>query len=237
MTNHLEGKDPRAALRLIDRLGLYKFIFIDPTVQTAEFPSTENWPLVYEFLYELKSNETPGSIYQSLVRSEDAQFTAWVLAALTPWSTIPLPKPTPAGKQLLPLPTLVAQKGIKLNNKICEIVTGAFRNLQEITSLRDSILKKEPLIQERDTLGMTIRRWDFQGKNWKLQVLLAVLVESMTTNEAGKFSKLWIPSIKNAILIHHRQSHPTQQLAKVHRASRNPRSHGRSLPETPRQRK
>ncbi|CAG8949320.1 hypothetical protein HYFRA_00004946 [Hymenoscyphus fraxineus] len=186
----LKGKDPRAALRLIDRLGLYKFIFIDPTVEAVELPSTTNWSLVYEFLYELKGNETPGSIWKSLVRSEDAQFAAWVLAALTPWSKIPLPKPTAAGKQLPPLPTLVAQKGVKLNGKICDIVTGCFRNFKEITNLRDSILKKEPLIHERDTLGMMVRRWDNQGKNWRLQVLLAILVESMTTNESNKATLL-----------------------------------------------
>jgi len=135
----------------------------------------------------LKSNETPGSIYNSLVRSEDAKFIAWVLAATAPWANISLPQPAkPKGKVPLPFGTLVVREGIKANHKVCEVVTGAFRNFEEIIGLRDAIKRKDAHIYERDTIGMSIRRWDFQGKNWRLQALLAILVEAMNDGQNCK---------------------------------------------------
>ncbi|KAH8678663.1 hypothetical protein BGZ60DRAFT_525410 [Tricladium varicosporioides] len=180
----LKGKNPRSSLQHIDRLGLYPFIFTDPTVTGLPQPSTESWSHVYNCLDLLKSNETPGSIYSTLVRSEDAQLIAWILAALTPWSSIPEPELKPGGKPVTPIATLVAQHGIKASNKICQVVTGAFKNYREITNLRDAIVKKEAQTLQRDKLGMAIRRWDFHGNNWRLQVLLSVLVEAMKRDGA-----------------------------------------------------
>ena len=160
-------------------------------MQGIPVPSTTNWKIAYDCLEVLKSSETPGSIYNSLVRSEDAKFIAWVLAAAAPWANVPLSQPAKS-KTKLPLPfgTLVVREGIKANNKVCEVVTGAFRNFEEITSLRDAIKRKDAYIHERDTIGMSIRRWDFQGKNWRLQVLLAILVEAMNNGQNCKFISL-----------------------------------------------
>ncbi|EPE35760.1 Poly A polymerase C-terminal region-like protein [Glarea lozoyensis ATCC 20868] len=180
----LKGKHPREALHLIDRLGLYSVIFTDPTKDAASSPAVENWKLVYDCLETLQGNKTPGSIYDTLVRSEDAQFVAWILAAVTPWSSVPLPEAKPGAKLLLPYATLVGREGIKVNNKISDIITAAFRNLDEITALRNAIQKKEPYVSERDTLGMMIRRWDWQGKNWRLEVLLAIFVEVLNKAQA-----------------------------------------------------
>ncbi|KAF4618151.1 hypothetical protein G7Y89_g14957 [Cudoniella acicularis] len=174
----LKGKNPQSALHLIDRLGLYRFVFTDPTIPGIAVPSTSNWSYVYNCLNELKNNKTPGSIYHSLVRSEDAQLSAWILAALTPWASIPNPTLT-SGKLPPPFATLVAREGIKTNSKTCQLVTRAFLNYRDITTLKDAIKQKELHIEERDTLGMSIRRWDFYGKNWRLQALLALLVEAM----------------------------------------------------------
>lgn len=188
-TNIDQGKNPRSALHLIDRLGLYPFVFTDPTVQDIPAPSTSKWKFAYDCLEELRSNETPGSIYNSLVRSDDTKFIAWVLAAVTPWANVPQPQPAkPKGKLPPPVGTLVVREGIKTNSKVCEIVTGAFKNFEEITKLRDAIKRKDAIIHKRDTIGMSIRRWDFQGKNWRLQVVLAILVEAMNNGQSCKLS-------------------------------------------------
>ncbi|TVY54405.1 CCA tRNA nucleotidyltransferase, mitochondrial [Lachnellula cervina] len=187
----LKGQNPLSALQLIDRLGLYQFVFTDPTVQNIPIPSTTNWHFAYDCLEVLKSNETPGSIYNSLVRSEDAKFIAWVLAAAAPWADVPLPQPIKT-KTKLPLPfgTLVVREGIKATSKVCDVVTGAFRNFVELTGLRDAIKRNDGYVHERDTIGMSIRRWDSQGKNWRLQVLLAILVEAMN-NSRNSFDGLF----------------------------------------------
>jgi len=111
------GPNPRSALQFIDRLGLYSTIFTDPTLQECPSPETSSWHAAYECLEKLKTNATPGSIYQSLARSEDAKYLAWILAALVPWSFVPQTPPIKQkGKPLLPLGGMVARVGIKADN-------------------------------------------------------------------------------------------------------------------------
>jgi hypothetical protein len=179
------GNNPTSALHFIDRLGLYSTIFTDPTAKSPPIPDSSNWHIIYKCLQVLESNKTPGSIYQSLVRSEDARYLAWILATLTPWSTVPGPQPEKVGAKLpLPFATNVAREGIKADNKICSVVTAAFRNYNDIIKLQIAVgRKEETFIHERDTLGMMIRKWDSVGGQWKVQVLFALLVDVF--DEAG----------------------------------------------------
>ena len=173
------GNNPASALHLIDRLGLYSTIFTDPTAKSTPIPDSSKWHIIYKCLEVLESNKTPGSIYQSLVRSEDARYLAWILATLTPWSAVPDPQPEKVGAKLpLPFATNVAREGIKADNKICSVVTAAFRNYNDIIKLQIAVGRKEDaFIHERDTLGMMIRKWDSMGGQWKVQVLFALLVD------------------------------------------------------------
>lgn len=176
----IAGQNPRSALQIIDRLGLYSAIFTDPTLPECPAPETSNWHIAYDCLEVLKSNETPRSIYQTLVRSEDSKYLAWVLAALGPWSTVPeILRVKQKGKPLLPFGGMVAREGIKADNKVCSVVGAAFKHNQEISDLKAAIITKAGYISERDTLGMRIRNWDSQGGHWKLQALFALLVEAM----------------------------------------------------------
>lgn len=141
-------------------------------------PRTGHWSVAYNCLQTLESNKTPGSIYQMLIRSDDAKYVSWILAALTPWSTVPAPKKS--GSKIPPLfGTRVAQEGIKANGKICAHVNGAFKNYTQVIELKDAVLKGETFIHERDTLGMKIRQWDSNGGNWRLQALFGLLVDVM----------------------------------------------------------
>ncbi|KAJ5042351.1 uncharacterized protein L3040_004902 [Drepanopeziza brunnea f. sp. 'multigermtubi'] len=175
----LKGRDPKGSLALINRLGLYSTIFTDPTTEGNPVPETTHWPVVYECLDQLKSNETPGSVYKSLVRSDDAKYLSWILAALTPLSQFPLPRPANGSYKIpLPLGFKVAREGLKLESKICNVITGAFRHREEITELKNAIKRKDVRSSQRDTVGMTIRRWDAQGGHWRLQALFAILVDA-----------------------------------------------------------
>ncbi len=83
---------------------------------------------------------------------------------------------------------MAAREGIKANNRIGELVTGAFRHLDEITCLKQAVLDKVPRTLERDRLGMAIRRWDANGGQWKLHVILAILVEAIQLDASlGKY--------------------------------------------------
>ncbi|KAB8297717.1 hypothetical protein EYC80_001524 [Monilinia laxa] len=140
----------------------------------------------------MKSNETPGSIYKSLVRSDDAKYLAWILAALTPWTAIPPAQATkPGGKIPQPYGFLVAREGLKAEIKLCNIAAGAFKQYAEITELKASIQRNDPHIHQRDVVGMMIRKWDSQGGQWKLQALFALLVEALKLKSAEGYELLF----------------------------------------------
>ncbi|KFY88970.1 hypothetical protein V500_06019 [Pseudogymnoascus sp. VKM F-4518 (FW-2643)] len=178
----LSDNNTRTAFELIDRLGLYTTIFTNPTAERFPQVDTRSWRNAYNCLDLIKSNESPASIYKLLVRSDESEAAAWILAALSPWAPLGSPPKPPGGKLPLPYATFAAREGIKSNNKTCDVVTGASRHFREIINLKEAVVAKEPSVYERDTLGMTIRRWDANGGQWKLHVVLAILVESMETD-------------------------------------------------------
>ncbi|KAK6586911.1 hypothetical protein PZA11_000201 [Diplocarpon coronariae] len=187
-----KGRDPKGSLNLIDRLGLYSTIFSDPKTEGAFTPDTKDWHIAYEFLAELKSNEKLGVIYESLFPEnlDDVKYISWVLASLTPWSQSPLPQP-PAGSFKVPLPlgTRVAREGLKLPSKICDAITGAFRHREQITELKEAIVRKDDYTNDPAIVGMTIRRWNSQGGYWRLQALFAILVDALNS-DTGSFSAI-----------------------------------------------
>ena len=186
----IPGNNPRGAMQLIDQLGLYPIIFTDPTTNSTPVPDSSHWHVIYNCLALLESNKTPGSIYQSLIRSEDAKYLAWILAALTPLTATPNPENV-GGKLPFPYATNVAREGIKADNKICSHVTGAFRNYRDIINLKDAIKRKDSFVTERDTLGMMIRKWDSLGGQWRVQVLFALFVESLQQADVAGYDTLF----------------------------------------------
>ncbi|CAK7274083.1 CCA tRNA nucleotidyltransferase, mitochondrial [Sporothrix epigloea] len=212
----LKGDHPRDALALIDRLGLYHAIFTDsvagalgteesamtPDVAVSK-PSLVGWAAVYECLHVLAETKTPGSLYDILVRTEEAQHLAWVLAAVVPWALVappppPPPPPPPAkgknkgnagclpSKPPPPPIVLALREGIRAPNKFCDVVNGAYKHREEILQLKQIVLeKKEPEMHERDRFGMAIRSWEARGSNWRLQVLFALLFEVLVMAQAA----------------------------------------------------
>ncbi|KAF7903662.1 uncharacterized protein EAF01_006711 [Botrytis porri] len=188
----LKGNNPWQSLNYFDRLGIYSTIFTDPTAHEVLTPDTSSWKIVYDCLKEMTLNETPDSIYKSLVRSDDAKYLAWVLAALTPWTAIPPAQAAkPGGKIPPPYGALVAREGLKAESKLCNMVAGAFKQYAEITELKDAIKRNDTYIHERDTVGMMVRKWESHGGQWKLQALFALLVEALKLESAEGYQSLF----------------------------------------------
>jgi tRNA nucleotidyltransferase (CCA-adding enzyme) len=187
------GKDPLGALVLIDRLGLYDTIFTDPTNDIPTAPDLNCWQQTYQFLHSTlhdvdhgaSSATNPRSRIQSmLIRGAEEAYLAWLLVALTPWANLQaLPTGKPGRKKLQPMAAIVAREGLKVNNKVLEVIVGACTNGEEITKL---ISDQEYSPEEegtslgivgptdRSALGMAIRRW---GYNWRYHVLFALLLD------------------------------------------------------------
>ncbi|KAK2044106.1 poly A polymerase head domain-containing protein [Colletotrichum somersetense] len=179
MEKMLKGKRPRNSLDLIRTLGLYEAIFTDPNNIQHPRPDLSKWQLVYDLLCSLTcSSNTPGSIYDVLVKSDESAYYAWNLAAVMPYSHVENEIQMPKSRVTLPLTTLVAREGIKAPNKLCDVITAAYRHRSNIVALKQSVCVKDSTATERDTLGMAIRKWDGQGSHWRVQVLYALLVEA-----------------------------------------------------------
>jgi len=173
-------KNACVALGILDRLGLYNTVFTDPARENMPAPDTSNWSMAYRCLDLLEKNQTPGSIYATLVTSEEARYLAWNLVCLTSWEQLPDDPPHQNGKPALPLATQAAREGFRAYNKLSDVVTAAHRHRPHILELKDIVDTAQPSMKERDRFGMAIRDWDSRGGSWRLQVLYAVLVDVET---------------------------------------------------------
>ncbi|KAJ0162083.1 CCA tRNA nucleotidyltransferase, mitochondrial [Colletotrichum tanaceti] len=178
MEKMLKGSSPRSSLDLIRTLDLYNAIFTDPNGMEHPRPDLSKWQLVYDLLDSLIRDRAPGSIYDILVKSDEAAYFAWNLAALIPYAHVEKEVPLPKARATLPLTTLVAREGIKAPNRLCDVITAAHRHRHDITALKQGVCDKGPVATERDKVGMAIRKWDNQGSYWRVQVLYAMLVEA-----------------------------------------------------------
>lgn len=163
-------------------------MFTDPENPDIPQPDIQNVAVAYETLDSLRKNKTPGSIYDVLVRSDEASYFAWVLAAITPWQFVEQPAHTGTGKPPLPLPTVAAREGIKVPNKLGDVITASYRHRAEIMSFKEAVCEKASYIQERDRFGMAIRQWEAKGGHWKLQVLAALLFDAYRTVQPNDVS-------------------------------------------------
>ncbi|KAF1993713.1 poly A polymerase C-terminal region-like protein [Amniculicola lignicola CBS 123094] len=184
LTKMLKGPRPHMALSLIDRLGLYVTIFTDPTRDMMSEPELEYFPRAYNLINNLLEDRTadvPAIITETFTRNAEERYLAWICASLIPWAdapTIPHQKPT---QRPYYAAQLVAREGIKLPNKVSDIITAALRDGEDIRKLVNqchSQLRRGTRSGEdatsRDVLGMAIRRW---GPTWRTQVLWSLIYE------------------------------------------------------------
>lgn len=140
-------------------------------------PDVSKLSAAYECLDSLRQNKTPGSIYDVLVRSDEAAYFSWVLAALSPWGYVKEPSYDKKGKLGPPFATVAGREGIKAPNKLCDVITASYNHREAIMALKNAVSEKESFMNERDRFGMAIRKWEGRGDHWRLQVLYALLVE------------------------------------------------------------
>lgn len=141
-------------------------------------PDISKWDRAYECLFFLESNNTPGSIWELLVTTEEARYFAWSLATITPWEQLPDDPPLKSGKLAMPLATQAAREGYKAPNKLSDVITAAHRHRPAILELKALVDENKDEMKDRAKFGMAIREWDSRAKgSWRLQVLYSILVD------------------------------------------------------------
>ncbi|USP78889.1 uncharacterized protein yc1106_06163 [Curvularia clavata] len=181
----LKGPRPRMALELIDRFGLYRTVFTDPTRELPAEPETGYFKPAYEVVESVvtKSDDVPTVVPDTLLRNDDDKYLAWICATMMPWADAPtVPHQKPLQRPYF-VGYLVAREGFKAPNKVCDVITSSLSNGEEIRNLvaqcvkglrRPDTINPNNNPTARDTLGMAIRRW---GSTWRTQVLFNLVYE------------------------------------------------------------
>ncbi|KAI9725222.1 MAG: CCA tRNA nucleotidyltransferase, mitochondrial [Chrysothrix sp. TS-e1954] len=183
----LRGPHPLTAVTLIDRLGLYETVFVDPTRKQHYEPEVDSWHVTYGFADKL-INGTHTQLKELLLTNSDDTYAAWLLSTIVPYIDAPIVDGEAKGKRQLPLATEVIKEGIKASNrppvKAWDLITASVFNYQSIRDVKDRLLRHQRLAKNltsadddpsaRDTLGMAIRSW---GSSWRLQVIFALFTE------------------------------------------------------------
>ncbi|KAF7716155.1 Uncharacterized protein PECH_005431 [Penicillium ucsense] len=177
----LHGPDPRGALHIIDRLGLYPTIFANH--QDNVTADTSTWPLAYNTLARLlhpsDTDESLHPIRQRLLQDPSSHYSAWMIAAFAPWTSVPS-RSQGTEKKPPPLrPVEVGRDSLRADNKTLFILRDATAHFGDIIACKNSLLggtlQASPA-EIRQQIGLRIRSW---GKEWKLCIVLAILQEVM----------------------------------------------------------
>lgn len=170
----LKGPDPAYALHLVHELGLYECIFAPPS---PPFPR-ENFPEELP-VHELSTattglttilSQADQYLAQRLLASDHERYIAWNLAALTPWRDHHFPGADT--KKSIPAAATAAREGLRITNKIHDVITASFRHYSTITDfVRDLNDKAVP---RRGRVGAIVRKL---GPTWKSQYVTALLRE------------------------------------------------------------
>lgn len=206
----LKGPRPRMALELINRFGLYRTVFTDPTRELPAEPETSLFQPAFEFVDSVvrKDVSKDSVIADHLLRNADEQYLAWICATMMPWADAPtVPHQKPLQRPYFSA-YLVAREGFKAPNKVCDVVAASLSNSEEIRSLvaqcarglqRPDTINPTNDGTARDTLGMAIRRW---GSTWRTQVLFNLVYEVVLGNasQERKSYPLIFPRISTYLL-------------------------------------
>ncbi|KAH1510397.1 hypothetical protein KXV95_004140 [Aspergillus fumigatus] len=181
--NFGSGPDPRGALQLIDRLGLYHTIFANH--QDDVSADTSTWSLAYNALESLLHPEGPSktaleNVRDFLMRSPLESYHAWMIAALAPWSSVPQRVAQgPKAKPLPPRAAEVARDSLRSDNKLTSVLGDASASWRSIIDVKSSLLEGRmngTTPEVRQQIGLYIKSWK---KDWRLCIVLAILQEVM----------------------------------------------------------
>lgn len=98
---------------------------------------------------------------------------------MSPW----IPEKDHSGRKqkanALPRVGIIAREGFKASNKLTTVMAACHKHHAEILDLKKAVCENSPIIEQRDTFGMAIRKWEAVGGHWKVQVLGVIMMDAM----------------------------------------------------------
>lgn len=180
------------ALYLIDRLGLYKIIFVDPDNDTGYDPDLSMWSRACVAAHQIIGS-ADFRLDILLKEPNDQAYIIWILSTLVPWADAPTPGPSKSGKKAPPAPGVeVARNGIKTPNKITDIVRDSLVHADDIIEVKVAFCRQSRNAEDvgkigtpsgPNTLGMFIRKC---GSTWRSQFAFAIMLETTRTQRSNK---------------------------------------------------
>ncbi|KAL8885503.1 MAG: hypothetical protein Q9192_006634 [Flavoplaca navasiana] len=229
VTKMLQGPNPRLALHLIDRLGLYNTIFTIPGSESCHpAMALSFWHKAYDQLQAFVNAKLEGPDTQNamtIIRSillgkpEDG-YRMWLLCAFVPWARNARPAAKKPGGTAPTSAKLAAQEGIKADNHSAKLIDDAASHLEDIIQVRravteDGSLSTNPLKRKQDKVGrqeqgLSIREW---GPDWRCSVMYAILTEIAEStpeqhHELLEAYALWLSTLKDLDLLEAYQLKP-----------------------------
>ena len=176
---YLSGESPLSALRLISELDLYDAIFTDVTIENSPRPDASRLMVASSCLQYVLQHSEARPFSKLLIKSSDAEYYAWCLAAVSPWMKVDWDVSLKRKPKAPPPVSNMAREGFKAPNKLTDLITASCKHRLEITRLKAAALEGDDSLLTRERLGMAIRNWEAHGGSWTIQVLNAILVEAM----------------------------------------------------------
>jgi hypothetical protein len=181
-------------LQYINHLGLYDTVFANHRDEVGV--DTSSWEHACHSLMILLHDSfdcsaVPLTLRQSirdlLIRNKNECYYSWMLAALSPWARVPAAVPqNERSRQPPPRAATIARDSLRADNKTINILTAAVKYREMISNIKTSFLRGslgQTVPEIRQTLGQSIRIW---GQDWRLCVVLAMLVEIMESGNVGE---------------------------------------------------
>lgn len=164
----LEGPGPAKALLYIHELNLFSSCFAQPMDPTP--PSPDRLPQTYESLIKIMTNSFLSTSLQ--LKTPNTLALPWLLAAYTPWSSLP-PKQA----------SLAIKEGLKATVRESKLLSACITHLPQITSLISAVSTSPPETNQptRGQIGMSLRLW---GPTYPHQILFALLCNPQLTTNA-----------------------------------------------------
>lgn len=191
------GRNPRRALHLIDKLGLYPSLFGDHDQDI----DTSQWHCAYDTLWRLKHpqghdsvefKESARDIRNALLRHPDDTYNAWVIALFLPLFHVSTPS-VPGSRPRAPRIVEVAKARISAVLSHLVELSLAHRHYRDVIDAKSSVVDGGRGQTDAEIREQVVSCIQSCGSSWRTSVITAILHEAINGHNVPQ-GKIPLPS-------------------------------------------